>query len=124
MSHAPPKQGADALLIWCAKSTESYKGVNIKDFSGSWKDGKALCALIHKYRPTIIPWELVERGKPQQNLQLALQAAQKILPADHSALEPEDFADAEPGAMIAYISQFFFLFQKGGDGSGAKSGSS
>ncbi|MDP2434768.1 MAG: hypothetical protein Q8P67_03405 [archaeon] len=118
MSKPSAKTGPDALLAWCAQSTESYKGVQITDFTSSWKDGKALCALIHKHRPGAIPWELVEKGKPQQNISLALQAAKKLLPPDHSALEPEDFLEAEPGAMIAYVSQFFFLFRQGPDAAG------
>jgi hypothetical protein len=44
------------LLNWCKEiisnvETENFKTLNIQDFSDSWSNGLAFCALIHHFRP-------------------------------------------------------------------------
>ncbi|ESN93632.1 hypothetical protein HELRODRAFT_88477, partial [Helobdella robusta] len=43
------------LMKWCQQQLESYQQyVRIVDMYTSWKNGIALCALVHRYRPDIM----------------------------------------------------------------------
>ena len=53
--------GAAALEEWCRISVCGYPGVNITNMSSAWRDGRAFCALIHRYRPEVLDWDRVER---------------------------------------------------------------
>ena len=40
----------EALLLWSRRTVEGYPAVHIKDFSASWRDGKAFLAILHRHR--------------------------------------------------------------------------
>lgn len=68
----------NGLLKWCQERTKDYKHVEITNFSSSWSDGLALCSLLHTYLPNHIPWKKLSPANRQQNLQIALRAAQAV----------------------------------------------
>lgn len=45
----------ESLSNWAIRVTKGYRSIRISDFCRSWKNGLALCAVIHKYRPDLIP---------------------------------------------------------------------
>lgn len=49
----------DALLQWARQITAGYPNVNVTNFTGSWKDGLAFCAILHYFRPGLVNWEKV-----------------------------------------------------------------
>ncbi|XP_038582692.1 cytospin-A-like isoform X2 [Micropterus salmoides] len=47
----------NSLLRWCQSRTQGYKNIEITNFSSSWEDGMAFCAVYHTYLPTHIPYD-------------------------------------------------------------------
>lgn len=39
-------------------------GIDVTDFTTSWSDGLALCALIHYHCPSVIDWKSLEEALP------------------------------------------------------------
>ena len=44
----------EAILIWCQCRTREYDNVKITNFTSSWSDGLAFCALIHHFFPQVM----------------------------------------------------------------------
>ncbi|XP_075876326.1 cytospin-B isoform X3 [Nelusetta ayraudi] len=102
----------NALLKWCQKKTEGYPNIDVTNFSSSWSDGLAFCALLHTYLPAHIPYqELISHNKVQ-NLTLAFQAAESvgIKPSlDMEELLRTDRPDWQ--SVMLYVSQIYKYFE-------------
>ena len=49
--------GKAALLLWAQRCTEGYEGVHVTDFSQSWADGLAFCAIVAHCSPQSLDFE-------------------------------------------------------------------
>ncbi|VDM35776.1 unnamed protein product [Hydatigera taeniaeformis] len=54
LERKPPAEIKNALLRWCQLKTASYPQINIINFTTSWSDGLAMCALLHRHRPQLL----------------------------------------------------------------------
>ncbi|MEQ2215719.1 Cytospin-B [Xenoophorus captivus] len=72
-------RGREAVLLEECKPTSLHRSnIDVTNFSSSWSDGLAFCALLHTYLPAHIPYqELISQDKVR-NLTLAFQAAETI----------------------------------------------
>uniref|UniRef100_UPI00358E916D cytospin-A-like isoform X2 n=1 Tax=Myxine glutinosa TaxID=7769 RepID=UPI00358E916D len=68
----------NALLLWCQKQTKKYRNIDITNFSSSWSDGLAFCALVHSYLPAHIPYSQLNPTDKRRNFSLAFDAAESI----------------------------------------------
>ncbi|XP_058889174.1 cytospin-A-like isoform X5 [Acipenser ruthenus] len=68
----------NALLKWCQKKTEGYQNIDITNFSSSWNDGLAFCAVLHTYLPAHIPYQELNNQDKRRNFTLAFQAAESV----------------------------------------------
>ncbi|KAG1885005.1 calponin homology domain-containing protein [Suillus subluteus] len=102
----------EGLLLWAQRKTAPYKEVNVQDFSISWSDGLALCALIHCHRPELLDYDKLDKFDRHGNTRLAFQVA-----ADHlgvpQLLEVEDLCDStrpDERSVMTYIASYFHAF--------------
>ncbi|XP_056115221.1 uncharacterized protein ehbp1l1a isoform X5 [Rhinichthys klamathensis goyatoka] len=51
---------SQSLLEWCQKVTQGYKGVRITNFSTSWRNGLAFCAILHHFHPNKVNYEMLD----------------------------------------------------------------
>lgn len=42
------------LLLWAQEVTSDYEGVKVTNFTTSWRNGMAFCAIIHSFRPDLM----------------------------------------------------------------------
>ncbi|KAK9874469.1 hypothetical protein WA026_002817 [Henosepilachna vigintioctopunctata] len=68
----------NALLKWCQNKTVGYRNIDITNFSSSWNDGLALCALLHTYLPDRIPYDGLSPHEKRRNFSLAFTAAESV----------------------------------------------
>ena len=82
--------GAQLLLKWCQGVVRPYEsmGVRVRDFAGSFSDGRAFAAIIHSHLPDIIDMGALT-DDPRANLELTMEIASQQLGIPHM-LDPED----------------------------------
>ncbi|XP_035388589.1 cytospin-A isoform X2 [Electrophorus electricus] len=68
----------NSLLRWCQARTNGYQNIEITNFSSSWVDGLAFCAVYHTYLPTYIPYNTLSPENKRENLLLAFQTGQEV----------------------------------------------
>uniref|UniRef100_A0A096M505 Smoothelin-like protein 2 n=1 Tax=Poecilia formosa TaxID=48698 RepID=A0A096M505_POEFO len=65
------------LLEWCRSKTIGYKNIDIQNFSSSWSDGMAFCALVHSFFPLEFDYNALNPANRRQNLQTAFTIAEQ-----------------------------------------------
>uniref|UniRef100_A0A8C6PHM8 Actinin alpha 3b n=1 Tax=Nothobranchius furzeri TaxID=105023 RepID=A0A8C6PHM8_NOTFU len=93
--------------FWC------YVLLTFPPFSPlSWKDGLALCALIHRHRPDLIDYSKLRKDDPVGNLNTAFEVAEKFLDIP-KMLDAEDIVNTpkpDEKAIMTYVSCFYHAF--------------
>ncbi|XP_053562098.1 cytospin-B isoform X2 [Bombina bombina] len=102
----------NALLKWCQKKTEGYSNIDITNFSSSWSDGLAFCALLHTYLPAHIPYQELNSQDKKKNLMLAFQAAESIGIKPSLELNELMFTDRPDWqSVMHYVAQIYKYFE-------------
>ncbi|XP_037604135.1 EH domain-binding protein 1-like protein 1 isoform X13 [Sebastes umbrosus] len=52
-----PVNSIQSLLQWCQDITNDYRGVKVTNFSTSWRNGLAFCAILHHFHPDKIDFD-------------------------------------------------------------------
>uniref|UniRef100_A0A1I8F1V0 Calponin-homology (CH) domain-containing protein n=1 Tax=Macrostomum lignano TaxID=282301 RepID=A0A1I8F1V0_9PLAT len=110
-----PSQIKQMLLEWCQAATKNYKdkGVCVTNFSSSWSDGLAFCALIHNFHPDSFNFDELKASERRKNFQLAFDTAEKV--ADIAPLlDVEDMMkmkNPDWKCVFTYVQSFYRKFR-------------
>ena len=67
----------NALLTWCQNKLKDFEDIEVTNFSSSWNDGLALCALLNTYLPHHIPYSNLKSLNVKQRFQIAFDVAKE-----------------------------------------------
>ncbi|XP_066507751.1 smoothelin [Hoplias malabaricus] len=104
------------LLDWCRAKTEPYEGVEIHNFSSSWADGLAFCALVHRFFPEGFDYCTLDPYDRRANFEKAFKTAERL--ADCPPLLDVDdllrMREPDWKCVYTYIQEFYrCLVEKG-----------
>jgi Ca2+-binding EF-hand superfamily protein len=102
----------EGLLQWVRRKTEPYKNVDVKDFSVSFQDGLAFCALIHRHRPDLLDYDKLTSADKLGNLNLAFDVSLKHLDVPR-LLDAEDIVNMprpDERSIMTYTAQLYKVF--------------
>jgi Ca2+-binding EF-hand superfamily protein len=102
----------EGLLLWCQRKTACYDEVEVQNFSSSWNDGLAFCALLDIHRPDLIDYDSLDKNDHRGNMALAFDIAAKEIGIP-DLLDVEDVCDvAKPDerSLMTYIAYWFHAF--------------
>ncbi|XP_058382385.1 EH domain-binding protein 1-like protein 1 isoform X5 [Diceros bicornis minor] len=97
-SQAPsaPVSSSQSLLEWCQEVTAGYRGVRVTNFTTSWRNGLAFCAILHRFHPDKIDYASLDPLNIKQNNKqafdgfAALGVSRLLEPADMVLLSVPD----------------------------------
>lgn len=103
----------EEILNWVQRVTEGYKNVKIEDLTNSWQNGIAFNAIIHRFRPELVPdFFSLDPTKSYENCSKAFKIAEESLDIP-KLFDPEDIIDVlkpDEKSVLTYLSQFYQKF--------------
>ena len=99
-------------MKWCKTKTTDYPGIDITNFSSSWNDGLAFCAILHTYLKDKIPYESLNPEDKQRNFSIAFKAAETVgIPTtlDLNELISQERPDWHK--IMAYVTSIYTHFE-------------
>ncbi|XP_050410486.1 titin homolog isoform X2 [Patella vulgata] len=97
------------LLEWTKAMTREYENVEVTNFSSSWNNGMAFCALIHHFYPDSFDFSKLDPKKRRDNFNLAFDKAEEL--ADIAPLlDVEDMVkmkNPDWKCVFTYVQSFY-----------------
>lgn len=103
----------EEILAWAQRVTEDYENVKIEDLTTSWQNGIGFNAIIHKFRPKLVPdFYSLDPKDATANCENAFKIAEEHLEIPR-LFDPEDIIDVikpDEKSILTYLSQFYQKF--------------
>ncbi|EMP41091.1 Smoothelin-like protein 2 [Chelonia mydas] len=98
------------LLDWCRSKTIGYKHLDLQNFSSSWNDGMAFCALVHSFFPEAFDYNALDPANRKRNFELAFTMAEKLAHCDR-LIEVDDMMvmgrKPDPMCVFTYVQSLY-----------------
>lgn len=98
------------LLDWCRAKTRGYEHVDIQNFSSSWSDGMAFCALVHNFFPEAFDYGQLSPQNRRQNFEMAFSSAEMLVDCV-PLVEVEDMMimgkKPDPKCVFTYVQSLY-----------------
>ncbi|KAM9728749.1 uncharacterized protein ACNS7B_016584 isoform 15-T15 [Menidia menidia] len=97
---------SQSLLQWCQSVTDGHQGVKVTNFSTSWRNGLAFCAILHHFHPDKIDFDQLDPHSIKLNNKKAFDGFEAL--GISRLLEPSDMVLLSiPDRLIVmtYLSQ-------------------
>ncbi|NXR06152.1 SMTL2 protein, partial [Semnornis frantzii] len=98
------------LLDWCRSKTMGYKHIDLQNFSSSWNDGMAFCALVHSFFPEAFDYNKLDPANRKQNFELAFTMAEKMAQCER-LIEVDDMLlmghKPDPMCVFTYVQSLY-----------------
>ncbi|KAI4533191.1 hypothetical protein MJG53_014978 [Ovis ammon polii x Ovis aries] len=98
------------LLEWCRSKTLGYQHVDLQNFSSSWSDGMAFCALVHSFFPDAFDYNALSPTQRRQNFELAFTMAENLANCER-LIEVEDMMvmgrKPDPMCVFTYVQSLY-----------------
>uniref|UniRef100_A0A3Q3GHD4 Smoothelin, like n=1 Tax=Labrus bergylta TaxID=56723 RepID=A0A3Q3GHD4_9LABR len=103
------------LLEWCRSKTIGYQNIDIHNFSSSWSDGMAFCALVHSFFPTEFDYTSLSPANRKHNFELAFGTAEVKAGCDR-LIEVDDMMimgrKPDPMCVFTYVQSLYNHLRK------------
>jgi hypothetical protein len=101
----------EAILIWCQCRTRDYD-IKIENFTSSWVNGVAFCALIHYFFPQAFDFSKIDPGGRRQNYDIAFKTGERyagipdfLTADDMEAMVADNRLD--PKMIFSYVQEVY-----------------
>ncbi|XP_072285157.1 smoothelin-like protein 2 [Pyxicephalus adspersus] len=98
------------LLEWCRSKTIGYRNIDLQNFSSSWSDGMAFCALVHSFFPEAFDYDALQPSNPKKNFEQAFSTAEQMAHCDR-LIEVEDMLmmgrKPDPMCVFTYVQSLY-----------------
>ncbi|PNF37013.1 hypothetical protein B7P43_G08061 [Cryptotermes secundus] len=102
----------NALLKWCQNKTVGYRNIDITNFSSSWNDGLALCAILHSYLPERVPYDSLTPSEKRRNFTIAFAAAESVgIPTTLNVTDMIQLERPDWQQVMAYVTAIYKHFE-------------
>ncbi|KDO23897.1 hypothetical protein SPRG_10042 [Saprolegnia parasitica CBS 223.65] len=103
--------GKEGLLLWCKDCLDAFPDiVRVTNFTSSWRNGLAFCALISAFHPALIPIESLSPANAAENLALAFHVLEQTFDVPQ-LLQVEDFeVGVDEKSVLTYLALVFRVF--------------